>query len=119
MSAGSTNRATRSPSRRGKTLKGAKDLTGAEAVAAATTVLQNMTNFPALFADGATNDKSGASPLIWQEFDKFTAIFVEAQADATKLRVAAASGDAATYAASLKALGQVCGECHQTYRKRD
>ena len=103
----------------GKTLKGAAGLTGQDAVTAATTVLQNMTNFPALFADGATNDKSEALPIIWQEFDKFTAIFAAAQADAVKMRVAAASGDAAAYADSLKALGQTCGECHQTYRKRD
>lgn len=103
----------------GRVLKGARDLTGDQAVTAATTVLQNMTNFPALFADGATNDKSEALPIVWQEFDKFTAIFDKGREDAEKLRVAAASGDTAAYAASLKALGQVCGECHQTYRKRD
>ncbi|MEO8756174.1 MAG: cytochrome c [Devosia sp.] len=102
----------------GGLLRGARDLTGEEAVKTATAVLQNFTNFPALFADGATNDKSKALPIIWTEFDKFTAIFDEGKLVATKMREAAASGDAGLYADSLQAMGQVCSECHETYRGR-
>ncbi len=103
----------------GKLLRGAKDATGQDAVELTTKVLQNFTNFPALFADGATNDKSEALPIIWTEFDKFTAIFDKGRAEVEAMRTAAAAGDQATYLTHLKALGGVCGECHQTYRKPD
>ena len=100
----------------GRLLRGARDLTGDEAVKVATAVLQNFTNFPALFADGATNDKSKALPIIWTEFDKFTAIFDEGKLVATKLREAAASDDTGLYGDALRAMGQVCSECHEVYR---
>ena len=51
-----------------------------------TKVIQNFTNFPALFADGATNDKSEALPIIWTEFDKFSAIFDKGRAAAEDMR---------------------------------
>jgi cytochrome c556 len=100
----------------GKLLRGAAQATGQDAVAITDTVLQNFTNFPALFADGATNDKSHALPIIWEEFDKFTAILDKGRADLMDMRQAAIDGDNEKYIASFKALGGVCGECHQTYR---
>ena len=92
-------------------------VTGDAAVAAATKLVQNFTNLPALFADGATNDKSEALPLIWTEFDKFTAESDKAKALAVALVEAVKTGDAAAIGAAAKPLGGVCGECHQTYRK--
>lgn len=100
----------------GMLLRGAPQMSGQDAVDLTTKVLQNFTNFPALFADGATNDKSKALPLIWTEFDKFTAIVDKGKADLVAMRTAALSGDQDTYLASFKALGGVCGECHQSYR---
>lgn len=97
-------------------LGGAFKATGKDAVDIANKVLQNFTNFPALFADGATNDQSHALPVIWDEFDKFTAIIDKGKADLVDLRQAATDGDQTKYVASLKALGGVCGECHETYR---
>lgn len=101
----------------GGILKGAGALTGAEAVAAATTLLQNFTNFPALFPEGAVNEKSGALPLVWTEFDKFSAIFARDAVSSQAMLAAAQNGDAAAYTAALKEIGSTCGECHQTYRK--
>ena len=92
-------------------------VTGDAAVAAATKLVQNFTNIPALFADGATNDESEALPLIWTEFDKFTALADKGKALAVALVEAAKTGDAAAIGAAAKPLGGVCGECHQTYRK--
>ena len=103
----------------GGVLKGARDLTGDAAVAAMDKVIQNFTNFPALFADGATNNKSEALPIIWTEFDKFTALFDKGRTAAEDMRTAALAGDQAKYLASFKTIAGVCGECHGTYRKKD
>ena len=100
----------------GGILRQAAKATGGDAVAIATKVLQNFVNFPALFADGATNDKSKADPKIWQEFDKFTDIFKAGQLDAGKMIAAANAGDQAAYQDAFKSLGQRCFQCHQTYR---
>ena len=102
----------------GMLLRGAADATGQPAVDITTTVLQNFTNFPALFADGATNANSHALPLIWQEFDKFTAIVDKGKTALTAMRQAAIDGDTATYLASFKTLGAVCGEFHGSYRAK-
>ena len=100
----------------GRLLKAAPGLTGDEAVKTATEILQNFTNFPALFADGANNTISEASSDIWKEFDQFTALFTKGQGDAQALLAAAKSGDTTAYNASLENLKKVCGECHQRYR---
>ena len=100
----------------GGLLRAAAKATGDDAVKAATTVLQNFVNFPALFADGATNAKSEADPKIWTEFDKFSDIFKAGQQDATKMIAAAKAGDQAAYQDAFKSLGQKCFQCHQTYR---
>src|SRR5690349_4465832 len=59
----------------GMTLKGAGDLSGDQAVAAATTLLQNFTNLPDLFKEGSITDKSKAQPNIWENWDDFRARF--------------------------------------------
>ena len=100
----------------GGILRQAAKATGGDAVAIATKVLQNFVNFPALFADGATNSKSTADAKIWQEFDKFTDIFKAGQLDASKMIAAANAGDQAAYQDAFKSLGQRCFQCHQTYR---
>ncbi|MBI4921023.1 MAG: cytochrome c [Devosia nanyangense] len=102
----------------GMLLRGAADATGQAAVDLTTKVLQNFTNFPALFADGATNANSHALPLIWEEFDKFTAIIDKGKTSLTAMRQAAIDSDTATYLASFKTLGGVCGECHESYRAK-
>lgn len=101
----------------GGLLKAASRTSGAEAVKMIDKVLQNFTNFPALFADGATNDKSEALPIIWTEFDKFTALVDKGKAALLEMRTAATAGDQTAYMTALKSVGGVCGECHQTYRQ--
>ena len=103
----------------GGALKAAFSQTGAEAEASAAVLLKNFTNFPALFKEGSLTDKSEALPLIWTEFDKFSAIFVKDQGLAADMLAAAKSGDQAAYLTAAKAIGASCGECHQTYRKKD
>ncbi len=102
----------------GGILRNAGKLTGAEAVTAATTLLQNFTNFPALFREGSITPESGAKPIIWEQFDDFTGLFAEDQAAAQAMLTAAVAGDAGAYADAVRAIGQSCGNCHQTYRAR-
>ncbi len=104
----------------GKVLRGAGGFTGDKAVAALQTVVDNYTKLPSLFPKDSVTDKSLALPVIWSEFDKFSAIF-KAGADAATDGIAAAkAGDTAKYKADVNAIAQTCDTCHATYRqKRD
>jgi cytochrome c556 len=100
----------------GGLLRSAMQASGDEAVAAATTILQNFTNLPAFFREGSTTSDSKASPAIWENWDDFKGRFDADAAHAQKALDAAKSGDSATYAAELQAIAQSCGGCHQLYR---
>lgn len=100
----------------GGILRGAGDLTGDAAVAAADTLIKNFTNFPAMFPEGSTLGDSKALPSIWENKEAFDAIFAKGLAGANDMKTAALAGDAAAYGAGLKVLGATCGECHQTFR---
>ena len=102
----------------GGILRGAGNLSGAEATAAADTLIRNFTNFPAMFREGSIVGDSKALPVIWEKWDEFTAIFATAQKAATDMKVAAEAGDTAAYAAALEGIGATCGQCHQTYRSK-
>jgi cytochrome c556 len=91
-------------------------LAGADAVAAADTLIQNFTNLPALFAEGSVVGDSKALPLIWEEKEAFDAIFAQAKEHATAIRAAAEGGDAAAIGEGVKAIGGLCGQCHSKYR---
>jgi cytochrome c556 len=101
----------------GGILRGAAALTGDEAVAAATKLLQNFTNFPALFREGSITDKSGASPLIWQQWDDFEGMFKQSQTHAAEMLAAAQAGDDLAYGDAIGKMMQICGGCHRVYRE--
>lgn len=101
----------------GGVLKTAGTLTGADAAAAADSLIQSFTNFPALFpAD--TNGVAGteAKAEIWTNIDAFNAIFAKSLDGAKAMKAAAEAGDTAAYGAALKTIGGTCGECHQQFR---
>jgi cytochrome c556 len=100
----------------GMTLRGAAGLSGDQAVAAATTLLQNFTNLPDLFKEGSITDKSKALPVIWEKWDDFKGRLDTDAQHALEALNAAKAGDAAAYGAALGAIGQSCGACHQLYR---
>lgn len=102
----------------GGILRGAGGLTGAEAVTAATTLLQNFTNLPALFKEGSATDKSKALPAVWANWEDFKARFDHDVELATAMLTAAQSGDTAAYGAAVQGIGESCGGCHMTYRGR-
>ena len=97
-------------------LRRAGGLSGADAVAAADTLIRNYTNLPHMFPEGSNIGDSKALPVIWQDFDTFTGIFAKGLQGANDMKAAAVAGDAAAYAAALQVVGGTCGECHQKFR---
>jgi cytochrome c556 len=92
------------------------NLSGAEAVAALTTLRTNYSHIPALFPEGSIVGDSEAVPAIWENWEAFTAI-VDAGVAAADAGIAAAeAGDAAALAEASKALMGTCGQCHQQFR---
>ena len=102
----------------GMVLRGAAQLTGDEAIAVATTLQQNFTNFPALFKEGSVVGDSKAQPAIWENWEDFKARFDADAAAAQAMLAAAVAGDSAAYATSVGKIGESCRACHQTYRGR-
>ena len=100
----------------GGLLRSAMQATGDDAVAAATTLLQNFTNLPHLFREGSTATNSKALPLIWENWDDFKGRFDADAVHAQEALAAATAGDTAAYGAALQAIAQSCRACHQTYR---
>ena len=102
----------------GQTLRSAGSLSGDQAVAAMQTLVSDYTNMAALFPEDSIVGDSEALPAIWENWEEFTAIIETGKQAATEGLVAAQSGDAAAYAASLKTIGATCGQCHQQFRAK-
>jgi len=104
----------------GKALKGAANFTGEQAVAALATVQKNYARLPGLFPNKETiTDKSEALPVIWDQFDQFTAIFKKGDTAAATGIAAAKAGDTAGYKAAVKLVAATCKDCHDTFRAED
>lgn len=100
----------------GGLLRSAGSLTGADAVAAADTLIVNYTNLSVLFPEGSAVGDSDALPAIWESYGDFQAIWTSGIEAATAMKAAAEAGDADAYQAANRALGATCGQCHQTFR---
>lgn len=102
----------------GRALRGAAQLSGEQAIAAATLLLQNFTNLPALFREGSLVGNSKALPAVWENWEDFKARFDHDAELAATMLAAAQSGDTAAFGAAAQEIGQSCGGCHMTYRGR-
>ena len=100
----------------GGILRTARNLSGAEAVAAMTTLRDNYSHIPALFPEGSIVGDSEALPAIWENWETFTAIVDTGLAAAEAGLAAAEAGDATGYGAALQTLMGTCGQCHQQFR---
>lgn len=102
----------------GQTLRGAGAATGDDAIAAGQTLVDNFTMLKDLWPeDSQANTK--ALPAVWENMDDFMAKMESANMAAATVLLAAQSGDADAYGASLKAMGATCGTCHQTYQMKN
>jgi cytochrome c556 len=100
----------------GGILRSAGNLTGAEAVAAATTLRDNYSHLPDLFPEGSIVGDSEALPAIWENWEEFVAIAETGTAAGDAAIAAAEAGDAAAYAEALRTIQGTCGQCHQQFR---
>lgn len=100
-----------------KILKGAKSLSGDAAVAAATEILKNFTDFPALFRPNSITPDSKATSKIWENWGDFIARLNAEKANAQAMLAAAKAGDKKAYEAAISALKRPCSDCHLTYGK--
>jgi cytochrome c556 len=71
---------------------------------------------PALFPNDSQTGDTKALPVIWQEQDKFKAIFTKLESD-SKAAMTAITNEATFKTEMPKVLGN-CGTCHTTYRAR-
>lgn len=101
----------------GRAMRGAQQL-GPTSVDVATLLLQNFTNFPALFREGSNVPPSKANAAVWANWDDFKARFDANIAASTRLLAAAQANDAGAYTAAFQEIAQSCGSCHMEYRGR-
>lgn len=101
----------------GRAMRGAQQL-GPTSVDVATLLLQNFTNFPALFREGSNVPPSKALAAVWENWDDFKARFDANAAASARMLAAAQANDAAAYTAAFQEIGQSCGGCHMQYRGR-
>jgi cytochrome c556 len=101
----------------GAILKRAKSLSGDAAVAAATTILRNFTNFPGLFRPNSITPDSRATAKIWQNWPDFTARLSAEKANAQAMLTAAKAGDKKGYEAAINTLKRPCSDCHLAYAR--
>jgi cytochrome c556 len=100
----------------GQMLRGEAAFDLAKVQAGLRVLAEGSPRLPALFpADSQTGDTK-ALPAIWQEKDKFNAIFVKLEADA-KAALAAVTNEA-TFRAEAPKVFANCGACHNPYRAR-
>jgi cytochrome c556 len=100
----------------GATLRSAGNLSGAEAVAAATTLRDNYSHMAEMFPEGSIVGDSEALPAIWENWEAFVAIIDTGVAAGDAAIAAAEAGDTAAYGAALQTIQGTCGQCHQQFR---
>ncbi|MEE1656913.1 cytochrome c [Microvirga sp. CF3062] len=97
--------------------RGQAPFNAATAQAAFQQLEQNAQQTPPLFPAGSTQGKTAALPAIWERKADFDARAVKLQQDARAAR--AAITDQASLQAAIQRVGQNCGGCHETYRRKD
>lgn len=99
----------------GAMAKGAAEFDAGAGNAALARIAEEAAEIPALFEPEATDPKSEALPVIWEEFDRFTA-----RAQALEQVTEALAGTIETradLAPAMKKVGQACGACHSSFRE--
>ncbi len=96
----------------GEMAKGEAPLHQAKARMARDTLSLGAGKIPALFESPATDPKSEALPLIWENWEDFTARAQAMQAAALELDFTTRNN----LSKSMKTLGATCGGCHERYR---
>jgi len=97
--------------------RGQAPFNAATAQAAFQRLEQNAQQIPALLPAGSHQGKTAALPAIWERKADFDAHAAKLQQDARAAQ--SAITDQASLQAALQRVGQNCGGCHETYRRKD
>jgi cytochrome c556 len=79
-------------------------------------IMGNAEKIVAAFPKGSTVGKTKAKPEIWEKPDEFAKNPKALSKAASELADAAKAKDDAAIAVKVKALGEVCGNCHKNFR---
>jgi cytochrome c556 len=89
---------------------------GDEGIEGAKHLIHNVTILKTLFPEGSSTGASHALPIIWEEKDKFDALFDAVAVKAQEAVDAETAGDNAGFKAAMQAASKLCGDCHTVYR---
>lgn len=89
---------------------------GEDPVVHATVIAEKAGMIPALFETNEITGDSKALPVIWEQYDDFTA--KGAGLEQAALAVLAAANGGGDVAAAAKEMGATCGACHKVYKTR-
>jgi cytochrome c556 len=81
-------------------------------------IMGNAEKIPALFPKGSTKGKTKATVAIWEKPDEFAKNAKNLGKAASELATAAKAKNDAEVTVKVKALGDVCGDCHDTFRAK-
>ena len=79
-------------------------------------IMGNAEKIPDLFPKGSTVGKTKAKPEIWEKGDEFAKNPKALGKAASELADAAKAKDDAAIGVKVKALGEVCANCHKNFR---
>ena len=79
-------------------------------------IMGNAEKIPDLFPKGSTQGKTKAKPEIWEKMDEFSKNPGKLKKAASELADAAKDKDDQAVTVKVKALGEVCGNCHKAFR---
>jgi len=96
--------------------RGQVPFNAAAAQAALQRIEQNAQQTPALFPAGSQQGKTDALPVIWERKADFDARAAKLVQDARAAQ--AGITDQASLQAAVQRVGQNCGGCHETYRRK-
>ena len=99
----------------GSMAKGEADFDADAVNAALIEIAAQSAQVPAMFETPATDPKSEALPVIWEQWDRFTEDAREAETVAERL--AGSVSDPSDLGPVLGQLGATCRACHATYRE--
>lgn len=77
------------------------------------------TMFPEGSGPGNGNPDTDALPAIWTDWAGFEAAAKKFEEETAKLEALAKAKDLEGFKAQFKAVGQACGNCHDSFRKDD
>jgi cytochrome c556 len=97
--------------------RGQVPFNAAAAQAALQRVEQNAHQIPALFPAGSQQGKTAALPVIWEHKADFDARASKLEQDAKAAQ--AGITDQASLQPAIQRVGQNCGGCHETYRRKE